>query len=47
MISEQGELSIWLTSDSRRIPVAARLKTEYGTFDITLRKLVGSGSLKK
>lgn len=47
MISEQGELSIWLTSDSRRIPVAARLKTEYGTFDITLRKIVGSGSLKK
>jgi hypothetical protein len=46
MISEQGELSIWLTSDSRRIPVAARLKTEYGTFDITLRKIVGSSPRK-
>jgi hypothetical protein len=42
MIKEQGQLSIWLTSDSRRIPVAARLKTEYGTFDITLRKIVGN-----
>ncbi len=42
MIREQGQLSIWLTNDSRRIPVAARLKTEYGTFDITLRKIVGN-----
>ena len=40
MIREQGQLSIWLTSDSKRIPVAARLKTEYGTFDITLRRIV-------
>ncbi|HEX3279737.1 MAG TPA: DUF3108 domain-containing protein [Pyrinomonadaceae bacterium] len=47
MISEPGELSIWLTSDSRRIPVAARLKTEYGTFDITLRKIVGSSPRKQ
>jgi hypothetical protein len=46
MIKEQGQLSIWLTSDSRRIPVAARLKTEYGTFDITLRKIVGSSTRK-
>ncbi|MEP6719738.1 MAG: DUF3108 domain-containing protein [bacterium] len=41
MIGEPGQFSIWLTSDSRRIPVAARLKTEDGTFDITLRKMVG------
>ncbi|MDQ1638921.1 MAG: hypothetical protein QOF62_2260 [Pyrinomonadaceae bacterium] len=47
MIKEQGQLSIWLTSDSRRIPVAARLKTEYGTFDITLRKIVGTASRKQ
>jgi hypothetical protein len=46
MIRESGEFSIWLTSDSRRIPVAARLKTEYGTFDITLRKMVGSSQRK-
>ena len=42
MIKDSGELSIWLTADSKRIPVAARLKTEYGTFDITLRKIVGN-----
>ena len=42
MIRERGELSIWLTTDNKRIPVAARLKTEYGTFDITLRKIIGN-----
>jgi hypothetical protein len=47
MIKEQGQLSIWLTSDSKRIPVAARLKTEYGMFDITLRKFVGNSSRKQ
>ncbi|MBA2705604.1 MAG: DUF3108 domain-containing protein [Blastocatellia bacterium] len=47
MIRDQGQLSIWLTSDSRRIPVAARLKTEYGTFDITLRKIVGNSQRKQ
>jgi hypothetical protein len=47
MIREQGQLSIWLTNDSKRIPVAARLKTEYGTFDITLRKIVGNSQRKQ
>lgn len=47
MIRDQGQLSIWLTSDSRRIPVAARLKTEYGTFDITLRKIVGNSQRRQ
>ncbi len=47
MIRDQGQLSLWLTSDSRRIPVAARLKTEYGTFDITLRKIVGNSQRKQ
>ncbi len=46
MIKDQGQLSLWLTSDSRRIPVAARLKTEFGVFDITLRKLVGNSPRK-
>jgi hypothetical protein len=47
MIKEPGQLSIWLTSDSKRIPVAARLKTEYGTFDITLRKIVANSQRKQ
>ena len=39
MIEEKGSFSIWLTNDKRHIPVSARIKTEYGTFDITLRKV--------
>jgi len=39
MIGEEGTFSIWLTDDNRRIPVSARLKTQYGTFDITLKKV--------
>ncbi len=46
MVRGPGQLSIWLTSDSRRIPVAAKLKTEYGTFDITLRKIGGTSKPK-
>lgn len=40
MIAGKGQFSIWLTNDSRRIPVSAKIKTEYGTIDITLRKIV-------
>ena len=39
MVAGEGRFSIWLTNDNRRIPVSARIKTEYGTFDITLRKI--------
>lgn len=39
MLGGKGQFSIWLTNDSRRIPVSARVKTDYGTFDITLRKV--------
>jgi Protein of unknown function (DUF3108) len=38
MIADEGSFSIWLTDDERRIPVSARVKTSYGTFDITLKK---------
>jgi hypothetical protein len=39
MIDRPGRLSIWITDDDRRIPVSARIKTEYGTFDVTLKKI--------
>jgi hypothetical protein len=39
LLDGEGRLSIWVTNDSRRLPVSARVKTEYGTFDITLRKV--------
>jgi len=40
LLSGDGQFSIWITNDSRRIPVSARIKMKYGTFDITLRKAI-------
>jgi hypothetical protein len=37
---EQGEFSIWITDDARHIPVAGRVKTDYGTFDIKLKRII-------
>ena len=37
---EQGEFSIWVTDDHRRVPVSVRVKTDYGTFDIKLKRFV-------
>jgi hypothetical protein len=44
MIESDGKFSIWFTEDARRLPVSARLKNEYGTFDITLRKVLRNAS---
>ena len=37
---EKGEFSIWITDDARHIPVGGRIKTDYGTFDIKLKRIV-------
>ena len=37
---EKGEFSIWVTADARHIPVGGRIKTDYGTFDIKLKKVI-------
>jgi hypothetical protein len=37
---EKGEFSIWFTADARHIPVGGRVKTDYGTFDIKLKRVV-------
>src|SRR5688572_365184 len=37
---EKGEFSIWITDDERHIPVAGRVKTDYGTFDIKLKRII-------
>jgi hypothetical protein len=42
MLSGKGQFSIWLTNDNRRIPVKARIKLDFGTVDITLRKVTNS-----
>lgn len=38
--NEQGEFSIWITDDARHVPVAGRVKTDYGVFDIKLKRIV-------
>ncbi len=37
---EKGEFSIWITADARHIPVGGRIKTDYGTFDIKLKRII-------
>jgi hypothetical protein len=40
MDENEGEFSIWVTADERHVPVAGRAKTEYGTFDIKLKRVI-------
>jgi hypothetical protein len=42
MLSGEGQFSIWITDDRKRIPVSARIKMKYGTFDINLRKVIAN-----
>jgi hypothetical protein len=37
---EKGEFSLWVTADARHIPIGGRIKTDYGTFDIKLKKVI-------
>jgi hypothetical protein len=37
---EKGEFTMWVTDDAQRIPVGGRVKTDYGTFDIKLKRIV-------
>ena len=41
---EKGEFSIWITDDARHIPVGGRVKTDYGTFDIKLKRIITNPS---
>ena len=38
--SEKGEFTIWYTDDAQRVPVGGRVKTDYGTFDIKLKRII-------
>lgn len=38
--NEKGEFSIFITDDARHIPVGGRVKTDYGTFEIKLKRIV-------
>jgi hypothetical protein len=36
---EKGQFSIWITDDERRLPIVARLKTDFGTFEVKLKRI--------
>jgi len=36
---EKGQLSLWITDDERRLPIIARIKTDYGTFEVKLKRI--------
>jgi hypothetical protein len=38
--NEKGEFSIFITDDAKHVPVGGRVKTDYGTFDIQLKRIV-------
>ena len=40
LIEDEGQMTLWLTNDARRLPVRARLSSGYGTIDITLKRVV-------
>ena len=37
---ENGEFAIYITDDARHIPVGGHVKTDYGTFDVRLKRIV-------
>jgi hypothetical protein len=39
LVRSRGSLSIWITEDSRRLPVKAQLKVDIGTFNIKLKRV--------
>lgn len=43
LVRSRGSLSIWITDDSRRLPVRAQLKVDIGTFDIKLKRVSHNG----
>jgi len=37
---EKGQISLWITDDNRRVPVGVKIKSDYGIFDIKLKRHV-------
>jgi len=42
LLRGKGKMSIWFTDDARHIPVRAKINSELGTLDITLKKITRS-----
>jgi len=40
MEGNEGEMTLFVTADERHVPVGGHVKTEYGTFDIKLKRVI-------
>ena len=40
MDQNEGEMTLFVTADERHVPVGGHVKTEYGTFDIKLKRVI-------
>ena len=40
MDENEGEMTLFVTADERHVPVGGHVKTEYGTFDIKLKRVI-------
>ncbi len=41
---EKGEFTLWVTDDARHIPISAKIKTDYGNFDVKLKRITNNPS---
>jgi hypothetical protein len=39
MIEDKGSIAIWITDDSKRVPVRSRINTSFGRVDVRLRSM--------
>jgi hypothetical protein len=39
MVEDKGKLTIWITDDARRLPIRARIDTNFGRVDVKLRSV--------
>lgn len=39
LIQDQGEMTLWVTNDARHLPVRARISSDLGTLNLTLKKI--------
>ncbi|HZG53611.1 MAG TPA: DUF3108 domain-containing protein [Pyrinomonadaceae bacterium] len=44
LVDRKGEMTLWITDDARRLPVRARVSTDIGALDITLKKISGDAA---
>jgi hypothetical protein len=44
LVDRKGEMTLWITDDSRRLPVRARVNTDIGTLDINLKTVSGGNA---